>query len=271
MVKKLIKHEMLFYLRTLLPAELILLGMALLVRFVQFFESDAVIYDIVGISSIVTYVIAIIVCVVMMFITGITRFYKNLYTAEGYLSFTLPVTHSEHIFSKLFSAVAVSLITALVIGVSLAIATAGEVFSEIVKAGNYLFKMLFDYTGVHGVLFIIEFIVLVIVSLSTGYLLYYTCITAGQMAKKNRVLAAFGIYFGYYFVCQTIGTFFMTMTAIFNEPIARLMENIGLFAETHPIATVHIFFISVIIFDAIIGGVYYFLTHLIMKKRLNLE
>lgn len=271
MVKKLIKYEMLYYLRTLLPAELILLGMALLVRFVQFFENDSIVYSIVSGSSLITYVVAILVLLVMMFVMAIKRFYQNLYTAEGYLSFTLPVTHSEHIFSKLFSAVVMSVITGVIVISSVFIATAGELAAEIMKAGTYLFKALTDFASWHSVLFIIEFLLYVIVSLSSGYLLYYTCITAGQMAKKNRVLAAFGAYFAYYIATQAVETFFVILTVIFNKWFEEVMTNIGLFVMEHPIATVHIVLISLTVFSAIFGALYFFLTHLIMKKRLNLE
>lgn len=271
MVKKLIKYEMLYYLRTLLPAELILLGMALLVRFVQFFENDSIVYSIVSGSSLITYVVAILVLLVMMFVMAIKRFYQNLYTAEGYLSFTLPVNHSEHIFSKLFSAVVMSVITGVIVISSVFIATAGELAVEIMKAGTYLFKALTDFASWHTPLFIIELVIFIIVGLSCGYLLYYTCITAGQMAKKNRVLAAFGAYFAYYIATQAVETVFVIVAVIFSRPFEKLMENIGIFAMEHTIATIHIVLISITVFYALFGVLYYFLTHLIMKKRLNLE
>lgn len=40
MVKKLMKYELASYMRSLLPFQLILLGIALLHRFVQLFEND---------------------------------------------------------------------------------------------------------------------------------------------------------------------------------------------------------------------------------------
>ena len=47
------------------------------------------------------YVVAVIALFLMCFIISFYRFYKNFYTDEGYLSFTLPVSVNLQILSKL--------------------------------------------------------------------------------------------------------------------------------------------------------------------------
>ena len=83
MVRKLIKHEMNAFARSMLPMEIILLGMAVLTRFVQLFETESSAYNTVRTSSIVMFVIAIVVCLVMTVVVSIRRFYVNLFSSEG--------------------------------------------------------------------------------------------------------------------------------------------------------------------------------------------
>ena len=66
MVKKLLKHEMIAYSRTMLVIEAIVLGFAIIARCIWAFETDSITYDIVNVSSIRAFVISIIVCLVFI-------------------------------------------------------------------------------------------------------------------------------------------------------------------------------------------------------------
>ena len=270
MVKKLIKYEFLAYARTMIPMMIILFGVSLLNRFIQLFENRSNIYGIVFTSSVTVLVITIITCLFMTVFVGITRFYKNLFTLEGYLSFTLPVTTTQHIFVKTFVAVIFSVITLVAICLSASIAMFGEVLVEVLKAIGYLIKPYFEHFGaVNGSLYIVEFIVLLLISSATGFLLFYGCIAIGQLAKKNRVLAAFGTYFGYYFACQILGTIVIVLFVQFEKYLP--IEPILKFIEKNPFESTHIFFCLLILWYAVTGFIYYLVTNTIIKKRLNLE
>ena len=118
MVKKLYKHEFPAWLRVL-P---IFFGVTLLTaafhRVLQIFEVNSIYYDIVNVSAIVLYAVSVLVCLAAPTVFGIVRFYKNLFTGEGYLSFTLPVTAAQHIWVKTLTASAMVLLTMLLLGVS---------------------------------------------------------------------------------------------------------------------------------------------------------
>ena len=270
MVKKLIKHEFIAYSRSLLPIELALIGIAVVLRFIQFFENSSTGYAILFGSAVFAFVAAIIVCLVMTFIVSIQRYYKNLFKAEGYLTFTLPVSNHQLILSKLFSAVSVTIITFVNIFVSICVATAGEVCVEIFKAMGYLIKKYIDLVGVNGVFYVIEIIILCIVAFAAEYLLFYACITLGQTAKKNRVAAAVGIYFGYYYATQILAT---VATIIFSttEWLQNIAEAIVPFVVDHPYAFAHIALILMILVIALVGALYYLVAYKVMRKKLNLE
>lgn len=269
MVTKLFKHEVAALGRVLLPVQGILLGIAVLCRVLQLFEWDHAIYDIVFGSSVFFLVVANLVSLFMVTAMGVVRFYKNLFTAEGYLSFTLPVTPAQHIFVKFTAAFLFQVIGICVSLLSVCIATAGEVLVELLKAAHYLLNELFKVVGEHLFLYLLEIILLVSVSFICGMLLYYTCIAIGQLARKNRILAAVGVYFGYYAVSQVIGTVMSVLLSVFYELLP--FEAISNFIEQHPIGFVHILLCGGIILSLIMAGIYFFITHIIIRKRLNLE
>ncbi len=269
MVRNLFKHEAKAYLHTLVPMNIVLLCIALFARIVWLFENDATIFYIVGVSSIFALVVAMIVSLVMSVAFAIVRFYKNLFTCEGYLTMTLPVTPAQHILTKLTCAVGFEVLTVIAIALAASVAMAGDVFVEVMKVLAYIYGSAFEFAGADLIFWTVEIIILLIVVAFSQFLLYYTCITIGQLARKNRVLAAFGAYFVYYFICQILGTVMIIIfTLIVNTP---LMIQIGIFIEQNPKTVLHVALIGYTVLAAAVSALYYFITHRIMSRKLNLE
>ena len=111
MVKKLFKHEMHAVWRLMIPIWCVLCGVSILGRFIQLFEQESVAYNIINGSAIFFYVVSLGACVVCPFVFAVTRFHRNLFSGEGYLSFTLPVTNHQHILVKLAVAVITQVVT----------------------------------------------------------------------------------------------------------------------------------------------------------------
>ena len=267
MVKKLIKYDFASFMRLLLPVQLILLGIAALNRFIQLFETkDSAVYDIVFNSSVALYVIAIVVCLLLTTIVGIVRFYQGMYSNEGYLSHTLPVTPTQHILSKLIVTTIFELGSVLAVLISACIATLGEFNIELLKAGSFLMGKAYEGLGFHFVLYIIEAIVYLLTAELMGMLMLYFCISMGQLAKKKKILLAFGVYFALYFLSQIIGTIFVIFVSLNSE----LVESIAEWAGEHYIAFGHIVFAVAFIVTVVLGIVYFLLNRFIMSKKLNL-
>ncbi len=267
MVKKLLKYELLHYIRALLPFELIVLVVAFFSRIIQIFDNGSQTYDIVFYSSVVMFVISILLCLVMCFVTAITRYYKNFFTAEGYLTMTLPVTGNQHILSKWITAFLSVFASMIVVLFSVCVCTFGEPLFEILKAIGYLYKRCYQYTGFTTIFLTIEGILTACIAVFYMLMLFYSCITIGQLAKKNRILASFGVYFGYYLLTQILGTIFlilMTTTNVFNN----LFNWIGtLNGDT----VWHLIFGGVSLVSLILSSVLYFVCKNIIYKHLNLE
>ena len=277
MVKKLFKHEIAYYVRSMLPIYGILIAIAAVGRIIQFFEADNSVYNTISIISIVTFVMAIIAVFAMAMVFTITRYYRNLFTSEGYLSFTLPVTPTQHILTKLTTAILVHLASIVVAILAVCIITAGDVLFEVGNAVRYIVDLIperlaftFKETTaaqwqVNIWLFAFEFILLVIAAYIYQMLLFYGCITVGQMFHKNRVLAAVGVYFGYYMVTQVIST----IVLIISQHLP--WEDFGLIFMDAPIVCIHTLVIGYILLNLLIATALFCVSRIIIRRKLNLE
>lgn len=255
--------------KTLLPVYLILPVVALFGRIIQFFESDSVIYTIVSSSSYIFFGIAVFAAIFLTSIFAVVRFYKNLFSGEGYLSFTLPVTPTQHLLVKSGTALCFMGFTFGAILLSVGIFTAGEVFSEILKAIGYLAVTFTDMMGIHLWLYVAEFILLLILAYLSELFIFYGCISIGQTFRKNRVLGAVGVYFIYYFISQTVGTVLMVIFSAFGDLIP--FEKIFNWVALHPYASVHIFFGFMLLVIAVMIIIAFAISKFIITKKLNLE
>ena len=274
MVKKLIKYDFQSYFRLLFPIQLIVLGFALLNRTIQFFEpplnadpegiikTAKTVYDGFFTSTMVLYIIAIIVCLIMTII----RFYQGMYTNEGYLSHTLPVTPTQHIGAKLLTSIIFFFGGLLAICISFMVITAGSVNIEIFKAFFYLMGKFFEHYGLNGGLYIPEIILLLICMLFHTYLKLFFCISVGQLAKRKKVLLAFGVYFGIYVVKQIAGTILIIIGMISYDLIADILD----WFIKNAVISNHIVVTGFILFEVIFAVVYFLFTKFIMSKKLNL-
>ena len=269
MVKTLLKHEFMGLGRFLTPMYIILVALAVITRVIAFFETDGLIYDIVLGSSIAVLLIAMMVALIYTIVCCVIRFYKNLFSKEGYLTFTLPVSATGHLLTKLFTAVVYYLATCTLIFVCFCIAASGDLLIEIIKAAGYILGKAAHTLGANLGLYFAELALYMLVAICSGMLLFYACMCIGQLARKNRILLALGIYFGYYYIIQIIVTIFiMYLASIENTPA---FLNILDWVALNPIVAIHSWILGLTAVNVVMGGVYYLIAHTIIKKKLNLE
>jgi hypothetical protein len=269
MVKKLFKHEFLAYARVMGIVYAILLTMATANRIIQIFEADTIAYNVISVFSGITYGVSVAAAFGFSFVLGIIRFYRNLFTCEGYLSFTLPVTPRQHISVKVITAVSMNILTFVVILLSVCVVAAGEMLKEILIAARYLLGKLYELVGSHMITVGLEFVLLTLIASFSGILLYYTFIAIGQLFKKNRILAAVGVYFAYYVLTQIVSTVFTIVITILGETGA--LEPVGIWIADHFAATVHIGMWGMIVLTSLFAAVEFFMIKRIITRKLNLE
>ena len=272
MVKKLLKYEFTAMLRKILPLALVVLGTALLNRIIQFFESDSSTYQVLFWSSVVLLCVSCVVLLVGTLWISVSRFYKNIYTNEGYLTLSLPVTADQHLLTKLLTAVCFGIISVLVCFIGAALAMAGDVLAEVFKAGHYMFRQTVMLIGRgHISFYILEFIVLYLLSICKTILILYTCVSLGQLGKKNknRPAHAVGFFFIYYFAVQALATIAMIIFAALG--VSGALDRIAEWVTKHSVATVHLTLCFGILWSIGFSVLYYWINRHVLTKKLNLE
>ncbi len=269
MVKKLFKHELISYSRILIPVFGIMLLLSIFLRALQLFENESVFYGIVFGFSVFAFVLACIACLFITLVLSVIRFYRNLYTSEGYLTFALPVTNTQHLWIKIITPLLFQITAFITVCVSALIAMGGELVSEIFKAVAYLLGYV-DISAIHIVLYILEFLVLLIISYCGETLLFYSCISIGQTRKKNRVGFAVIVYVIYMVIVQILSQAFSIIISVMSMNTS-LFEKIGSFMVAHPVGTVHIVLCSSLLFSTIFAVIGFLINRYILNKKLNLE
>ena len=229
------------------------------------------------ISFIMVYILGIIALSVGTTLYFYVRFYRNLYTDQGYLMHTLPVTEHELILSKAIVAFIWKAVSVLVVGLGIGAivltfaGTAEDIFREILPYGHEMFDEYVDqvYGGNAG-LFLLYVIVMFITGIGSiiySIFLGYVAISLGQQAKKNKVLASVGIFFG-------INIAVSIVTNMISQMLMFLMMRISMNDDYIP-GRAGAFSLGLSFFMALticaLAAVFYSVTHRVMSKRLNLE
>ncbi len=248
MVRKLFKYEFAAYARVLIPVYIAMSGIAVLSRILQIFASDTTSSAILIGSSIFMYVIAVLAAFGFVNIFAVVRFHKNMFSGEGYLTLTLPATATQHIFSKLLAALLYSLFSFIAFCISFSIITAGDIFKEVFDALIYLLKQAKWY-------YVLEAVLNAIVGVASNVLLFYTCVSIGQLFKKNRTFGAVITYFAYNFAIQILSTLALGAVAG-SEYLSDIIEFI--LQRNY-------------IISGIMSVVFFFVTRHIITNKLNLE
>ena len=162
-------------------------------------------------------VLSVVAFSILTFILLAMRYYKNLFTDEGYLTFTLPVKLHTVINSKLIMVFAMLVLTGIVTSLSSTImqAIGDEYFVENMKdffAGLGSFFQMAEEAGMLGwaIVYVIEALLIMFFSSLFSVLFLGCCITFGSVvAKKAKVLASIGIYYGANWIFSVVAMIFM--------------------------------------------------------------
>ena len=132
------------------------------------------------------------------------RFYKNLMTDEGYLMFTLPVSRSQLIWSKLIVSMAWGILSAVLAALMwtmvLSVAGGENLFAGIFRGLRSLMESLSgNATGC-----IVGLVVLLLAAELASYLRFYAAISLGHSFSNHKLLLSVVFYIGFGIAVQTI-------------------------------------------------------------------
>lgn len=217
---------------------------------------------------------------VLMLVFVCERFYKGLLGDEGYLAFTLPAPVSAHIASKTLSALIVwvlSFLVACVSGFMILVLARPDGFSEALRQMLQILRQVGNERIPAAVPWLVlEGIVLSLIGVAAEILKIYTAIALGHLAKKHRVLWAILSYIGINLVQS-----FLLGISVDNGLVAALFRGIadtdwgvmysadGWVIQGAGIAAGVMG--GAILFELLLCALYFFVTRLLLTKKLNLE
>ena len=192
------------------------------------------------------------------------RFYKNLMTDEGYLMFTLPVSRSQLIWSKLIVSMAWGILSAVLAALMwtmvLSVAGGENLFAGIFRGLRSLMESLSgNATGC-----IVGLVVLLLAAGLASYLRFYAAISLGHSFSNHKVLLSVVFYIGFGIAVQTI-------LSVVTAAGIRIDVDPDFWAD--PPAAVLLSYViwGTAAWSVLECAAYYILTLLTLKKRLNLQ
>ena len=276
MLGKLLKYEMKATARPIVPAFLAVLGLTLIsslfILFGNPFENveglDTVYTTVFG-SLLAFTIIAIVVFTAVVIIFILQRFYKNFFTDEAYLTFTLPVSTSQNLGAKLISGFLWILLAGFVslfcifyiIFVAALKSAEGLSLAAFFDALGRDFQTAFARIGLDGAVFGFELLVMVLVSMASSLIIYYLSVTLGCfVAKKHKVWGSIGMYFAINFAISIISNLLYSFLTV------------GVYAVDYSIASVfHVMLLVPTLLYLCIGVAGWFLCVKLLRDKINLQ
>lgn len=287
MYKKLLKYDLAAVWKVWLIIASVVVGMSvvtsLLIRgMIEFaLAEDTTLYAIMSTilttlvtgAMIVSYMALLIVVPIMCYF----RYYKNFFSDEGYLTFTLPISRKDLYISKVLNTLIFSvgnfLVTILVVGIMCLVIPPATESAPVINPVVFKFfgqNIAAAWETVGGWLilyFLVSIVLLVLVEFYNIALIYLSITVGATVAKKHKLLAGIGIYMGATSVLSFFGQFFSLFSV---ESVAGLIVLIG----TRPDPLVNPTIILCMILVGLALATLAFILHLItlntIEKKLNL-
>lgn len=274
MLGKLIKYDMKALNRFLVIIHCFLLLLAALIRIFitgRIYNLESEENGILLLLFFILYLILVVGVSIGTFIIIGARFYTNLFSDEGYLTRTLPVTSGRHLLSKTIAGCIWGYIDTILI----LAATYFTIFTPAVREayvqnrGEILNILGFteQYVDTHVSTLVLSLLFLLLVDTLAKIITLYASIVLGQLFSGHRVLGAVVAYFALNTVISIIS-------------FAALVP-LGYFSNTFLIATSDTLSYSPsgflsdslkvsIVFSLVVAVILYLTSYQIMKKKIDL-
>lgn len=186
------------------------------------------------------------------------RFYKNLFSKQGYLTWTLPVSKATHLWAKLLSGYVLSCIDTLIIFLGFVVLLGGP---NIREAYTLVEAEITEGLGMELGTFFLYMMIFNMLTNICSILTIYFCIAIGQLFPNHRVLWAIATYFIITFVLQVVTILFLLLTGSFTFYSTF---------EGSPTEQVFDILLPTLVVSLILSVAEYIATHYIMKRKIDI-
>ncbi len=252
MVGKLMKHELRALFRVILVFGAATLAVSGVAALLVWLDSDSIF----GILLFLFGVMMTSTLLLVGLILSIRQFYASLFTGEGYMTFSLPVTPMQLLWAKLLSALIASLFCSVIAILSWAMLFAGlspAIIQELAVVLGELFETI-RIAIASEPLIVVEFALLVIVMVPSTTLFVYSVISVGQLFTNHRKAITF---------IMGIVLMYIVLPMLTNFCLVPILEAAARVSMHLPI------WIYILVLTACDVGMF-FLIRYIMLHRVNL-
>ena len=257
MLGKLLKHEWIATIRKYALFYLVLGAVTIFAAIIHALPVDNFFFSMAEMAILTLYVISVIGVVFCSTGMAVVRFYKNMVSDEGYLTFTLPAKVEELVLAKFLVAFLWQVITVVLSIVSLFLVfVPGHIELGELSA---VFSMLSDYLGI----MVPVFLCMLLLSMMYQILMFYLSIAVGQLFGNYKILASVIAYCVISFVLEIVlAVIFVGMFYIVG------FDEVNLYINS--VSGVTRFSFISMGWTLVLGIVEYFIVCNLLKKKLNL-
>ncbi len=257
MLGKLLKHEWIATIRRYALFYLVLAAVTLVAAVMHALPVDNVVFNLGEGAILVLYVLSVIGVVFCSTAMGVIRFYKNMVSDEGYLTFTLPAKVEELVLAKFIVALLWQIITVVLSALSLFLVfVPGHIEMSQVSA---VISQLSDQFGI----LVPVFFFMLLFSLMYQILTYYLSIAIGQLFSTYKIVGSVVAYCAISFVVEMalMAVMLGAMVIIGFDKVDAFMNSMNGMAKFYLFSTGWM---------VVLGIVEYFVICHLLKKKLNL-
>ena len=207
-----------------------------------------------------------------MIIYHSVRFFKTMYSEEGYLTHTLPVTPAQLLVSKTLVAGMWYFLVELGIILSVCILVGALLFSlsdsnmaGMLREFGYMWDTIekdaaFGLTAAHMIILVV---MALLVTPFSMMMTIFGSLTVGQLSRKYKAFMGILVYIGVMFVTAILSSIFRTIFMISAAVVgSEELEGFFLIFGNYDMT---------ILLSAGMAVGFYFISHYILKSKLNLE
>ncbi len=235
--------------------------------------------DIMSFFTLMIYVFMLVGVTYGMVIYLAVRFYKTMYTDQGYLIHTLPVTKYQILGSKIlvggiwYMLITIGILLSVVLLIlSLVSAlmpegyTLARAFAEIGIDMSEFWALMKEELGFDLTMWIVYMIVAIFVSPFSALTIIYGAITLGQLFTKHRVLMAIVFYIGIMVVEMLISSVIQGVSSMANFTSMMVSDTLTGYGDYMGTTL-----LSALLINVVLAVGLYFASHRILEKKLNME
>ncbi|WP_312279301.1 hypothetical protein [Oscillibacter sp.] len=267
MLRKLIKHEFRATARVMGPLFLIILVLALTANLSLQFLLDASGFfpNLMGGLLLFAFGIGMAALVIISIVLMVERFRANLMGDEGYVMFTLPVSGHQLVWSKIIVSTVWFIATTVVEALAILVCAFDlDLLRDIFDSSLFgrtleAIKALVVEYGLNLPMMAVEIIAVSLLACAVLCLEFYAAIAVGHSFANHKSAWSVLFFFAFQFVTQIVSGLFV------NTDFFTGLFNTGGMNSFHQLMAV------LICMELLNGGIFYAVTTVTLKKRLNLQ